>query len=62
MEVFIKVSIKSVLVINLEEDKICLCLAALFADSQIKYGGANISIKSSLFYGNSFFLCVLSSI
>ena len=35
VEVFIKVSIQSVLVMNLEEDERFMCLAAPFADSRI---------------------------
>ena len=46
-EVFIKVSIQSLLVMNLEEDeRFIMCLAALFVHSRIN-DDAMISIKSS---------------
>ena len=35
VEVFVNVSTQSVLVVNLVEDRRIMCLAALFADSQI---------------------------
>ena len=54
VEVFVKVSIQSVLVINLEEHERFIFHLALFADSRIN-GGAKISIKSSVIHGDSFF-------
>ena len=48
LEVFINVSIQSVLVMNLLEDGRIMCLAALFADSQIHMEvRAKITIRSS---------------
>ena len=53
VEVFIKVSIQSVLVMNLEEDEKILGVTVLFADSRINEG-VKVSIKSS-FMGKVFF-------
>ena len=47
VEVFITLSIQSVLVMNLNEDeRFNMCLVALFVDSRIN-GGVKISIESS---------------